>query len=70
MGGIPASNGATRRSVEPRVAVLDVVGGYDFPMFAGLDFGHRTANIPLPIGVCAAMDAEHGSLSLLEAAFV
>lgn len=52
----------------PRIAVLDVVGDYDFPILADLDFGHRTANIPLPIGIRAAMDAEKGSLSLLEAA--
>jgi len=52
----------------PREAILDVVRVYSFPILAGLDFGHQTTNIPLPIGVRAAVDAQLGSFSLLEAA--
>ncbi len=52
----------------PREAVLDVLGAYDFPILGELDFGHLTANIPLPIGVRAALDAGSGEFSLLEAA--
>jgi muramoyltetrapeptide carboxypeptidase len=52
----------------PREAVLDVVGDYDFPILADMDFGHRTANIPLPIGVRAEMDAGQGRYALVEAA--
>jgi len=29
-----------------------------------LDFGHQIANVPLPIGVEAAVDAEAGTLAL------
>ena len=52
----------------PRVAVLDVLGDYDFPILADLDFGHRTANLPMPIGVRAAMDATGKRFHLLEPA--
>jgi muramoyltetrapeptide carboxypeptidase len=50
-----------------REAVFDVVGGYNFPIMAGLDFGHQIANIPLPIGTQALFDAETSSLALVEA---
>ena len=52
---------------EPREAILDVRGDYEFPILASLDFGHRTANIPLPIGVAAMMDATAKQFSLLAA---
>ena len=52
----------------PREAVLDVLGDYDFPILADMDFGHRTANIPLPIGIRAEMDATAHRVSLLEPA--
>ena len=52
----------------PRAAVLDVLGGYDFPILADLDFGHRTANMPMPIGIRAEMDATDHRFSLLEPA--
>ena len=51
----------------PREAVLDLLGGYRFPILANLDFGHRTANIPMPIGLAAEMDADSGYFGLLEA---
>jgi muramoyltetrapeptide carboxypeptidase len=52
----------------PREAVLDVVADYTFPILAELDLGHRTANIPMPIGIAAEMDATNRQFSLLEAA--
>jgi muramoyltetrapeptide carboxypeptidase len=38
--------------------VLDITGDYDFPIIAGLDFGHYTPNMPLPLGIKAAMDTD------------
>jgi muramoyltetrapeptide carboxypeptidase len=53
-----------------RQVVFDVVGEHRFPILAGVDFGHQTANIPLPIGVEAALDAEAATLALTEAPLV
>jgi muramoyltetrapeptide carboxypeptidase len=47
--------------------VFDVVGDYDFPIMAGIDFGHQIANIPLPIGIEASFDAGTSSLALVDA---
>lgn len=41
-----------------RDLVLNVASDYDFPILAGLDFGHYTPNLPLPMGIKAAMDTE------------
>jgi muramoyltetrapeptide carboxypeptidase len=38
--------------------VLDITADYDFPIIAGMDFGHYTPNLPLPIGIKAAMDTD------------
>jgi muramoyltetrapeptide carboxypeptidase len=46
--------------------VLDVLGDYDFPVLAGVDFGHTGPNLPLPIGTLAAVDATARTLRLLE----
>lgn len=50
-----------------RQVVFDVVGGYNFPIMAHVDFGHQTANMPLPIGVGALFDAEALSFALVDA---
>lgn len=46
--------------------VLDVLGAYDFPVLAGVDFGHTGPNLPMPIGTPAAVDATSHQLRLLE----
>ncbi|WP_204745510.1 S66 peptidase family protein [Glycomyces paridis] len=46
--------------------VLDVLGDYDFPVLAGVDFGHTGPNLPMPIGALAAVDASARELRLLE----
>jgi muramoyltetrapeptide carboxypeptidase len=46
--------------------VLDVLGEYDFPVLAGVDFGHTGPNLPMPIGTLAAVDATSHQLRLLE----
>ncbi|NUO57462.1 MAG: LD-carboxypeptidase [Hamadaea sp.] len=51
-----------------RDVVLDVVGGRDLPILAGVDFGHTSANLPLPLGVRASLDASARTLTLLESA--
>lgn len=48
--------------------VLEEAAGYDFPIMAGAEFGHHTANIPMPIGIDATLDTATGSLAFVEAA--
>ena len=51
-----------------RDAVLDVLGDLDIPIIGNVNLGHAGPNLPLPLGVRAAMDADALTLSLLEAA--
>ncbi|MBU2665339.1 LD-carboxypeptidase [Actinoplanes bogorensis] len=48
--------------------VLDVLGERDIPVLGNVDVGHAGPNLPLPIGLRAALDAGRRSLSLLEPA--
>lgn len=50
--------------------VLDVLADYDLPILAGVDFGHTGPNLPMPIGVGAAVDADSHLLKLLESPVV
>lgn len=49
-----------------RDVVLDVLADYDFPVLAGVDFGHTGPNLPMPIGALASVDATARELRLLE----
>jgi len=49
-----------------REVVLDVLGDRDVPVLANVDIGHSSANLPIPLGVRAELDADALSLSLLE----
>ena len=51
-----------------REVVLDVVGDRDIPVMGNVSFGHAGPNLPLPLGIRAAMDAEALTLELLEGA--
>ena len=51
-----------------REVVMDVVGGYRFPILGHVDFGHCSPNLPMPIGVAAHLDATARTLSLCEPA--
>ncbi len=51
----PAEDGITEPGL--RDIVLEVSAGYDFPILAGVDFGHYTVNLPMPVGIRARMDA-------------
>jgi muramoyltetrapeptide carboxypeptidase len=48
--------------------VLDVLGDRDIPVLGNVEFGHAGANLPMPVGIRVALDAEHRTLSLLEPA--
>jgi muramoyltetrapeptide carboxypeptidase len=50
--------------------VLDVLADYDLPILAGVDFGHTGPNLPMPIGLKAAVDADSHLLKLLESPVV
>jgi muramoyltetrapeptide carboxypeptidase len=46
--------------------VLDIATDYHFPIIAGLDFGHYTPNLPLPMGIKATMDTAGAKVWLKE----
>lgn len=51
-----------------RDVVLDVVGERDLPIVANVNCGHAGPNVPLPLGVRAALDADARTIDLVEAA--
>ncbi|MFK0160388.1 LD-carboxypeptidase [Streptomyces sp. NPDC090493] len=69
--GIPeAIDGLDSRDGAPALAeiVLDVVGDRDIPVLGNVEVGHAGPNLPMPVGIRAALDAEERTLSLLEPA--
>lgn len=65
-------NSATGDLVEPsaRELVLTVLQDYNFPILAEVDFGHKIAQLPMPIGIKSRIDAEKLTLEFLESAVV
>jgi muramoyltetrapeptide carboxypeptidase len=51
-----------------RDIVLDVLGDRDIPVLGNVELGHTGPNLPMPLGVQAAVDADGLTLSLLEPA--
>ncbi|WP_228447286.1 S66 peptidase family protein [Streptomyces paludis] len=51
-----------------REIVLDVLGDRDIPVLGNVEFGHAGPNLPMPVGIRAALDAGQRTLSLLEPA--
>jgi muramoyltetrapeptide carboxypeptidase len=51
-----------------RDIVLDVLADRDIPIIGNVEIGHSGPNIPIPLGIRAAMDADALTLSLLEPA--
>ena len=49
-----------------RDIVLEVVGERAIPVLGDVEIGHAGPNLPMPLGVRAEMDADAGTLSLLE----
>ncbi|HEX2210826.1 MAG TPA: LD-carboxypeptidase, partial [Longimicrobium sp.] len=67
VGGIteaPRLNGAP----DPMDVVRDALGGLGIPVATGFPFGHIDDNWTLPMGVRARLDADAGTLALLEPA--
>ena len=51
-----------------REVVDDVMGEHDIPILANVNCGHSGPNVPLPLGVRAAIDAGARTIELVEAA--
>jgi len=51
-----------------REVVLDVVGDRDIPIIGNVNLGHAGPNIPLPLGIRAAIDADALTIALAEGA--
>jgi muramoyltetrapeptide carboxypeptidase len=51
-----------------REVVLDVLGDRDIPVLGNVNLGHAGPNLPLPLGVRAAIDADARTISLVESA--
>ncbi|MGW7545672.1 S66 peptidase family protein [Streptomyces sp. NPDC054770] len=69
--GIPhAIDGLDSPDASPSLAeiVLDVLGDRDIPVLGNVEFGHAGPNLPMPVGIRAALDAQQRTLSLLEPA--
>jgi len=68
VGKIRGEEGGAVRDMtaEMKKVVLDVVGEYDFPIVAGVDFGHYTPNLPLPMWLKAGLDTDGPRLWLGE----
>ncbi|MEU2624954.1 S66 peptidase family protein [Streptomyces sp. NPDC007157] len=69
--GIPeAIEGLDSPDGSPSLAeiVLDVLGDRDIPVLGNVEVGHAGPNLPMPVGIRAALDAEERTLSLLEPA--
>jgi len=54
------------RTGEIKELVMDLVAEYDFPIISGMDFGHYTPNLPLPLGLQAEMDTNGIKVSIKE----
>jgi muramoyltetrapeptide carboxypeptidase len=48
--------------------VLDLLKDYNFPILANVDFGHKSINLPMPIGIKVSLDASNKKLAFLESA--
>ena len=69
--GLPhAIDGLEGPEASPTLAeiVLDVLGEHDIPVLGGVEIGHAGVNLPMPVGVRVALDAQQRSLALLEPA--
>lgn len=51
---------------EVRKVILEITEEFDFPIIANMDFGHRTPNLPLPIGIRATMDTAEANVWIQE----
>lgn len=69
LGGFTEAPDAGRADTPPVEEVLrDILGGLGVPVARGFPFGHIDENWTLPLGVRARLDADGGTLALLEGA--
>ncbi|WP_327316034.1 S66 peptidase family protein [Streptomyces sp. NBC_01235] len=69
--GIPtAIDGLDSPDASPTLQemVLDVLGDRDIPVLGNVEVGHAGPNLPMPVGIRVALDAQQRTLSLLEPA--
>jgi muramoyltetrapeptide carboxypeptidase len=69
--GVPHGiDGLDSPGASPSLAeiVLDVLGDRDIPVLGNVEFGHAGPNLPMPVGVRAALDSGQRTLALLEPA--
>lgn len=52
----------------PKKLVLDLLKDYKFPILANVDFGHKSINLPMPIGIKVKLDATNKKFSFMESA--
>ena len=52
----------------PKDIVMEVLQDFNFPILAEVDFGHKSINTPMPIGLKAQIDSNNLKLEVLEAA--
>jgi len=52
------ANGIKDMTGEVKKVVLEITEEFDFPIIAGIDFGHYTPNLPLPMWLKAKLDTE------------
>jgi len=55
-------NGAMQKAVRKRI--VELLDGFDFPVWANFPVGHSRRNLILPIGVRAVMDSTDGKLHI------
>jgi muramoyltetrapeptide carboxypeptidase len=66
--GIPREIDGLDATLTLREIVLDVLGDRDIPVLGNVEIGHAGPNLPMPVGVRAALDTGQRSLALLEPA--
>jgi muramoyltetrapeptide carboxypeptidase len=68
--GVPFAIDGLETGASPtlREIVLDALGDRDIPVLGNVEFGHAGPNLPMPVGIRVALDAQQPSLSLLEPA--
>jgi muramoyltetrapeptide carboxypeptidase len=54
----------------PKEIVLEVLKNYQFPILAEVDFGHKTINTPMPIGLLSRIDSDNKKFEVLESAVI
>ncbi len=50
--------------------VLELLKDYDFPILGSVDFGHKSVQIPMPIGIQVEVDSENLKLEFKESAVI